>query len=265
MIEITKTQENLRKILSTQKFGVFSSSRYETPHITIVSFASSDDLTKLYYVTPRSTRKIINAQIFPKVSILVDTRTNDGSDIKDAVAIAAVGVAKLIESEKKSLYKDIFLGKHPYLDFFFNSPSTDLIEISVDRYQYVSNFQNVLNWYPPNENNPKGRLEIRQKVGVSNSIGYYRGKISIVDENKTNTKKFVENILVFKNKPKNLDKLSENCSGILIEEPLDSSTPKVKGKIPIVSGIPNLLEIVKDGENATVDGHLGIAIFHGVK
>lgn len=265
MIDINKTKKNVRNILTTQKFGIFSSSRYETPHITIVSFVSNDDLTKLYYVTPRSTRKIINAQIFPKVSILVDNRTNDGSDIKEAVAIAAVGVAKLIESEKKSQYEDLFLGKHPYLDFFFNSPSTDLIEISVDRYQYVSNFQNVLNWYPPNENNPNGRLEIRQKVGVSNSIGYYRGKISIVDENKTNTKKFAENILVLKNKPKNFDILLENCSGILIEELLDNLILKVKGKIPIVSGIPNLLEIVKDGDNATVDGYLGIAIFHGVK
>lgn len=139
-----KLENQIKKILSQQELGVLSTfnPEFQQPYSTIVAFAYSEDLKSIYFATPKTTRKYNNLKLIPKVSMLIDSRKNDGKDIGTASAITLIGES--IESEEKdSEGICIFLKKHPQLENFIKSPSTGFIRIDVKKYILVNRFQDV--------------------------------------------------------------------------------------------------------------------------
>ena len=126
-------EELLREIVSTQYFAVLNTIGQGLPHSNLVSFAATEDLKSLVFVTGRNTRKYRNIQDNHNISLLIDNRTNRPSDTSQAIAIAAIGIARE-EMDNRSLLRDIFLARHPQLRHFVEAPDSAIMLVTIRKY-----------------------------------------------------------------------------------------------------------------------------------
>ncbi len=137
-------REDLKKLFTTQTLAVLSTQNEGQPYASLVAFAASEDLKSLFFATTRATRKYANLSSEPRVAMLVDSRSNEVSDFRWAMAVTATGEAEEVEGEEKDNVSKIYLAKHPHLDDFISSPSCALLKIRVERYYVATRFQNVI-------------------------------------------------------------------------------------------------------------------------
>ncbi len=134
--------ESLKSLMREQKLAVLASFHEGEPYTNLVGFVSSDDLKYMFFVTPVATRKYSYLTAFRKASMMIDNRSNDERDFRDAMAVNATG--KVMEVEKTDDHKALYLGKHPYLQDFLLSASSALMRMEVSSYIVASRFHNVV-------------------------------------------------------------------------------------------------------------------------
>ena len=130
---MTRHEELLREVVSTQYFAVLNTIGQGLPHSNLVSFAATDDLRSVVFVTGRNTGKYRNIQDNHNISLLIDNRTNKPSDTSQAVAITAIGTARE-GIDNKSLLRDIFIARHPQLRHFVDAPDNAIMLVTVRLY-----------------------------------------------------------------------------------------------------------------------------------
>jgi uncharacterized pyridoxamine 5'-phosphate oxidase family protein len=123
----------LREVVSTQYFAVLNTIGQGLPHSNLVSFAATDDLRSIVFVTGRNTRKYRNIEDNHNISLLIDNRTNKPSDTSQAVAITAIGTARE-GIDNKSLLRDVFLARHPQLRHFVDAPDSAIMLVTIRLY-----------------------------------------------------------------------------------------------------------------------------------
>ena len=130
----TPRQETLlREVVSTQYFAVLNTLGQGLPYSNLVSFAATDDLKSLVFVTGRNTRKYRNIQDNHNISLLIDNRSNKPSDTSQAIAITVVGTARE-EIDNKSLFQAILLARHPQLRHFVEAPDNAIMLVTIREY-----------------------------------------------------------------------------------------------------------------------------------
>jgi len=141
---MTTEQEKklIRELFAQQRFAVIATQGSNEPYTSLVAFSASDDLSHLIFATLRKTRKYTNILQNAKVSILIDNRENVSADVENAIAVTAVGNAHEI-CLKKQRFIDIHLKKHPYLSEFLQDKNCALINLSVEKYYLVHQFQQI--------------------------------------------------------------------------------------------------------------------------
>jgi len=138
-----KVRKDLKKLLQSQPLAVLSTQGRGQPYASLVAFASSRDLRRLYFATSRSTRKYANILGDSRVAMLADNRSNTVSDFRWATAATATGRAVEVEAGARDEASKLFLAKHPDLEKFIQSPGCALCEIRVETYFVVTRFQSV--------------------------------------------------------------------------------------------------------------------------
>jgi len=136
--------EDIEGLIRSQKLAVLATRGEEYPYGTLVGFAFSDDFGFLYFATSRDTRKFANIRRDPKVSLLIDSRSNSVDDFKDAGALTALGEAQEIRGKERELHAGRYLRRHPHLGDFIGDPNTALVRVTVSRYILVRRFQEVM-------------------------------------------------------------------------------------------------------------------------
>ena len=155
MTDKRQLKKEITELLDSQKLAVLSTQSAEGfPYASLIAFAVTDDLQTLVLVTPKATRKYANMKNNPKVSLLIDNRSNQENDFHAAKAVTVMGVSEelSIDSSENRLAA-LYLEKHPYLDEFLRSPTTSFIRISVLRYYLVCRFQVVIELHIQNVDN----------------------------------------------------------------------------------------------------------------
>lgn len=127
----------LKEVLITQYFAVLNSLGEGQPYSNLVSFAITDDLKPLIFVTNRNTRKYRNIKENNNISLLIDNRTNQPSDVTKATAITVIGTARE-ELDNKSSFQAIFLAKHPQLQQFIDNPHNALMLVNIREFIIAS-------------------------------------------------------------------------------------------------------------------------------
>jgi uncharacterized pyridoxamine 5'-phosphate oxidase family protein len=130
---MTQAEQLLEKVLNTQYFAVLNTLGEGLPYSNLVSFAVTENLRALVFVTKRNTRKYRNIQENKNISLLIDNRTNQPSDVSQAIAITAIGTAGE-EIENKSSLQAIFLARHPQLKQFVDDPNNAIMLMIVSEY-----------------------------------------------------------------------------------------------------------------------------------
>jgi len=134
----------LYELFSDQPLAVLSTQGEGQPFSNLIAFVSTEDLKNIIFATTRSTRKFTNIGKEPRVSFLIDNRSNEVDDFHKAMAVTATGKAYEIRSEDKVVFLKLYLKKHPHLEDFVMSPTCALIRVDVDSYYITKHFQNVL-------------------------------------------------------------------------------------------------------------------------
>ena len=142
----SQMRDRIRELLVSQKLAVLATQKDEQPYNCLVAIAGTADLKDLLFSTSRSTRKYNELKHNPRVSILIDNRSNKESDFDRAVAITAIGRAMEAQGVDRDNLANIYLEKHPNLVNFVDSPDNALIRIAVEKY-VISGFKDVWELY----------------------------------------------------------------------------------------------------------------------
>lgn len=132
----------IKRLLASQSFAVLSTQFEGQPYNNLVAFAETDNLKSLLFVTSRDTRKYSNTMASKKVALLIDSRTNQASDLNNAIAITALGTIEEVSTANKEYLSEIHLSKHPQLKEFLYKPSNALMKVAVTDY-IVATFESV--------------------------------------------------------------------------------------------------------------------------
>lgn len=135
---------SLENLFKFQNLAVLATHNHGQPYTSLVAFAGSDDLKALYFVTGQATRKYENLMGDPRAAMMIDNRSNEPSDIADAMAATATGSVVIVSENERIKRLSVYLQKHPHLAEFAKSPSTRLIRLNVFCYYVVNRFQNVV-------------------------------------------------------------------------------------------------------------------------
>ena len=145
-----KEKQQIKRILTglfaSQKLVVLGTHQKGQPYGSLVAFAAASDLKHLVFATTRATRKFANLEADPRVSMVLDNRSNRVVDFRKAVAATALGRAKEVRGKEREKLAKMYLAKHPHLKEFVTSPTCALVKIRVEVYYLVWRFQNVLEW-----------------------------------------------------------------------------------------------------------------------
>jgi nitroimidazol reductase NimA-like FMN-containing flavoprotein (pyridoxamine 5'-phosphate oxidase superfamily) len=134
--------ELIKGLLASQHFAVIATQSQGQPYSNLIAFAEADNLRSLLFVTGRDTKKYSNTIANKRVAVLVDSRTNQASDLNKAIAITALGTIEEVAMDNKNYFSEIYLSKHPELKDFLHKPSNALMRVDVTDY-IVASFESV--------------------------------------------------------------------------------------------------------------------------
>ena len=143
MKEAIKLEKEIRGLLATQRFAVLSTQEPDHPYLSLVAYAESGDLRTILFATTRATRKYQNILSHSGVALLVDNRSNEAADIREAVAVTIIGRAYEVPQSDREGLERIYLEKQPHMMEFLSAPLTAFIKVNVESYVLVSRFQEV--------------------------------------------------------------------------------------------------------------------------
>jgi len=138
----------IKSLLESERFAVLATDDQEQPHLFLMAFAATADLTKIVLFTERNTNKYAHLKSNRRVALLIDNRENSGADTQGAVVITALGDAEEVEGFEGNSLRQLYLARHPYLAEFAHSPSCAIMRMRVRSYQLVRRFQEVVEWCP---------------------------------------------------------------------------------------------------------------------
>lgn len=133
-------KKEIKNICETQRFAVLATVDHDQPLTSLVAFVTTEDLTRIFFATDQNTKKYANIQANEHVSLLIDNRENYPSDINDAVTVTAIGRATAFPKKDNKPFL-LFLAKHPNLQDFIADPNTVLLQVHIEEYHYVRQFQ----------------------------------------------------------------------------------------------------------------------------
>jgi len=142
--EAIKLETDVRTLLASQRFAVLSTQEKDHPYMNLVAFAETGDLRTMLFATTRATRKYGNITAKSGVALLVDNRSNEVADIREAMAVTIIGTACEVPESLRERLDRVYLEKQPHMEEFLSSPTTALIKVDVESYVVVSCFENVV-------------------------------------------------------------------------------------------------------------------------
>jgi general stress protein 26 len=137
-------KNQIQELLVSQKLAVLSTHHSGQPYASLVAFVAKKDLKKIFFVTPRTTRKFANLSMDSRVAILINSSLNMDADFHEAISVTALGNAKETHGAEKDEILRLYLTKHPYLEAFATSPTCAVVGVTITTYVMVRNFQQVM-------------------------------------------------------------------------------------------------------------------------
>jgi nitroimidazol reductase NimA-like FMN-containing flavoprotein (pyridoxamine 5'-phosphate oxidase superfamily) len=130
-------------LLSEQKLAVIATMSADHPYCNLVAYTPSNDLRTILFVTPRRSTKFENLSRNPCVSLLVDNRSQAGSDAQTGMAVTGIGTVVAIRDQDAEAFRQEHARRHAALAEFILSPDCAPVHIRVSRYILVSKLRAV--------------------------------------------------------------------------------------------------------------------------
>ena len=139
----------LHALCLDQPLAVLATASATAPYASLVAIAMTPDLRRVYFATPRATRKAANLAGNRQVALLLDNRSNQLTDFTRAAAATVIGTAEELCGANRVSGLAFYLERHPHLADFTASPGTVLFVVTVTRISLVTRFQQVMDYDLP--------------------------------------------------------------------------------------------------------------------
>lgn len=147
--ESTSLVESIRRLVTTQPYGVLATHGDGHAYGSLVAFAFSEDLRRAYFATPIATRKYRLLSEHDRIALVVDDRPDHVDQMMEVEAVTVTGSASEVpQGPEREVGTEELVARHPQLRSFFAADSCAVFEIEVFRYFHVSRFQEVRQWVP---------------------------------------------------------------------------------------------------------------------
>ncbi len=133
----------IKALLRSQKLAVLSTLCESQPYCNLVAFAESEGSREVLFFTPKNTNKYENLVSNKRVALLVDNRTNQIQDFKEATAVTLIGTAEEIDIGKEPYLLDVFTAKHPNLADIIKNKNNALFKVNISAY-IVATFDSTI-------------------------------------------------------------------------------------------------------------------------
>lgn len=140
----------LANLLAGQPFAVLATQGHDAPYASLVCFAATADLNCIVFPTRAGTRKFANLEACPQVALLIDNRSNQPGDLREAVAVTVTGTVQLDRGDQMPVLHALLRAKHPGLAGFLAESDCRLATVRVEEYSFVSRFEQVTRLNPSN-------------------------------------------------------------------------------------------------------------------
>lgn len=138
----------ISQLFNQTQYAVVCTSSQQYCHGALVAFAYSNNLKKIYFATPKATRKYAHILDNANIAMVFDNRRLLNDDIGNIEAVTAKGEAQCVEKPSRIGVNKLLVQKHAYMKNFFHSESVSIIELQVHEYFYVTHFQELFRWIP---------------------------------------------------------------------------------------------------------------------
>jgi len=126
--------EKMKALLKDNSLCILATCSESRPHCSLMTYETDDQGEAIYSVTLNTSRKYKNIELNPNVSLLVDSRLNDGS-IGNIKALTVSGVCYPVRSETKKAAILTRIGQnHPHLRDLLIHPDAEVIAIAVESF-----------------------------------------------------------------------------------------------------------------------------------
>jgi nitroimidazol reductase NimA-like FMN-containing flavoprotein (pyridoxamine 5'-phosphate oxidase superfamily) len=145
-----ESRQLVHDLLRSQRFAVLSTESDTGPYASLIAFWAADDLTHVVFSTMRATRKFNYLATHPRVALLFDNRSNRDVDVRQSMAVTAMGLAReVVDGDARAAAVDEYLAKHPHLASFVASPGCAIVKVDIEAYYVVTHFQSVVELHLP--------------------------------------------------------------------------------------------------------------------
>ncbi|MHB1355111.1 MAG: pyridoxamine 5'-phosphate oxidase family protein [Anaerolineae bacterium] len=138
----------IRGLLEAKRYAVLGTQGEQGVMLNLMAFGFSADLRTFTVATDRATAKYANLQRTPRAALLVDNRSNRGSDSGTALALTIEGMAEELMGDELVQNAARLLARHPQMSEFINAPGCAIFRIMVARYELVRGLSDVEEWLP---------------------------------------------------------------------------------------------------------------------
>ena len=141
------TELLIRSLIAQSPYAILCSQIKGQPYGSILAVSFSEDLSSIYFTTPKSTRKYSILSSEDRVSIVIDNRHKHGDNHMTVSAVTITGIAREVKDlTSVNDFSAILLKQHPFLKQLLDSKTAALFEIKTNRFLYVERFQEVKEW-----------------------------------------------------------------------------------------------------------------------
>jgi len=137
--------DKIKDIIRKNDLCVLATASEDRPHCSLMSYVSDEEVTEIYMVSHKESRKYLNLMRNPVVSLLIDTREEDKG--QQRVRIKALTVngefQPLNDHEKKDSVRSMLMKMQPHLTDFLNDPGIDIFSIRLKSFQLLDGLKDV--------------------------------------------------------------------------------------------------------------------------
>jgi nitroimidazol reductase NimA-like FMN-containing flavoprotein (pyridoxamine 5'-phosphate oxidase superfamily) len=131
--------DRMKALVKAKDICVLATVADDTPHCSLMAYATNDDANEVYMVTYRNTKKFRNLLANARVSLLIDTRDEDfGERRPNAQALTVTGQFQPITDERRrDSARTCLLERHPHLRTFTDHPDAEVFAIKLQSLQLL--------------------------------------------------------------------------------------------------------------------------------
>src|SRR5512139_2991035 len=124
--------EKMKELIRSQDICVLATACDNKPHCSLMAYVTDDHCREIYMVTHRNTAKFRNATKNPCVSLLIDTRLEEGGRRQRAQALTVTGLFERIEiPERREAIRARLLERHAHLRDFAAHPEAEVFAVKI--------------------------------------------------------------------------------------------------------------------------------------